>query len=64
MKVLKHPLKKYIVKRLINREKYITLKKHLEPMLIRRLPQLKDGTEDTITRYAPSMILFLWWKMK
>lgn len=35
------------------------MREHLIPLLKSRLPELKKGTEDTITRYAPAMILFL-----
>jgi nitroreductase len=40
-------------------DKFKMLQGHLIPLLISRLPALKNGTEDTITRNAPAMILFL-----
>ena len=35
------------------------MQQHLIPLLTSRLPELKNGTEDTLTRHAPAMILFL-----
>ena len=55
---VKHPIARYFVKRSAGRETYITLKNHLVPLLIERMPDLKSGKEDTILRRAPAMILF------
>jgi nitroreductase len=49
---------RYFIKKEVGEKKFKSMENHLIPMLKRRLPELKNGTEDTITRYAPAMILF------
>jgi nitroreductase/NAD-dependent dihydropyrimidine dehydrogenase PreA subunit len=57
--IMKKPLYRYFIKKELGKKKFKTLQEHLIPLLISRLPALKNGTEDTITRNAPAMILFL-----
>jgi ferredoxin len=52
------PLMRFLIKRRIGREKFNTLLHHVVPVMKTRLPDLKAGTEDTITRHAPAMIVF------
>jgi len=54
-----NPIKRYFIKKEVGAKAFLTMQRHLIPLLIKRLPSLKDGTEDTITRGAPAMILFL-----
>jgi len=58
MKGLKHPVAKYIVRRKIGTEKLQTIQNHLVPMFNIKLPYMKNGTEDAITRNAQAIILF------
>jgi nitroreductase/NAD-dependent dihydropyrimidine dehydrogenase PreA subunit len=58
IKAVQHPIARHTVRRKIGSEKFITLKNHLIPLLIERMPDLKSGKEDTILRRAPAMILF------
>ncbi len=55
---IKNPLLRFFIKKEVGKQKYKTMKNHLLPLLRSRLPELKNGTEDTLTRYAPAMILF------
>jgi nitroreductase len=57
--MMKKPINKFFIKKELGEKKFKTLQEHLIPLLISRLPALKNGTEDTITRNAPAMILFL-----
>jgi nitroreductase/NAD-dependent dihydropyrimidine dehydrogenase PreA subunit len=57
--MMKKTIYRFFIKRELGAKKFKTLQEHLIPMLISRLPDLKNGTEDTITRNAPAMILFL-----
>ncbi len=59
VKKMKNPIYRYLINKEIGHSKFETLQKHLIPLLISRLPALKDGTEDTIIRNAPAMILFI-----
>lgn len=56
---MRHPLMKLFIKKEVGKRRFRTMQGHLLPMLIQRLPTLRDRTEDTITRNAPAMILFL-----
>jgi nitroreductase/NAD-dependent dihydropyrimidine dehydrogenase PreA subunit len=58
-KSMKNPLIRFFIKNEVGEKKFKTMREHLIPLLKSRLPELKKGTEDTITRYAPAMILFL-----
>jgi nitroreductase/NAD-dependent dihydropyrimidine dehydrogenase PreA subunit len=57
--IMKKPMYRYFIKKEVGEKKFKTMEEHLIPLLISRLPALKNGTEDTLTRNAPAMILFL-----
>jgi len=57
--MMKKPMTRFFIKKEVGKKKFKTMEEHLIPSLIKRLPALKAGTEDTITRNAPAMILFL-----
>jgi nitroreductase/NAD-dependent dihydropyrimidine dehydrogenase PreA subunit len=57
--MMKKPIYRFFIKKELGVKKFKMLQGHLIPLLISRLPALKNGTEDTITRNAPAMILFL-----
>ncbi|MBW2673208.1 MAG: nitroreductase family protein [Deltaproteobacteria bacterium] len=58
LKVMGNPIGRFLVRRKVGAAKFNTLERHVVPLMKSRLPELKQGTEDTITRYAPAMILF------
>jgi ferredoxin len=58
VRAMQHPIKRLFVRREAGAETFHTLETHLVPLLIKRLPELKRGTEDTLTRGAPAMIIF------
>ncbi len=58
VKMVRHPLARWAVRGRIGASKFRTLKQHVVPLMQVRLPGLKAGTEDTITRGAQAMILF------
>jgi nitroreductase/NAD-dependent dihydropyrimidine dehydrogenase PreA subunit len=58
-KIMKNPIIRFFVKKEVGKKKFKTMQGHLIPLLESRLPELKNGTEDTLTRHAPAMILFL-----
>jgi ferredoxin len=58
IKAMGNPIARQFVRKSAGREKFITLQKHLIPLLINRMPDLKSGKEDTILRRAPALILF------
>ena len=58
MTMLKNPLIRFFIKKEVGRKKYHSMQNHLIPLLRTRMPELKTGAEDTITRNAPAMILF------
>jgi nitroreductase len=53
------PIKRYFIRKSAGGKVFRTMQQHLIPLLTKRLPSLKDGSEDTLTRRAPAMILFL-----
>lgn len=53
-----NPIKRFFIKKNVGDKKYKQMQNHLMPLLKVRLPGLKNGTEDTITRNAPAMLLF------
>jgi nitroreductase len=55
---LNQPVSRFIIHRKIGDAKFKVLVQHVVPLMKSRLPELKQGTEDTITRYAPAMIVF------
>lgn len=58
IRAMKNPISRQFVKHGAGREKYITIKNHLLPLMIERMPDLKNSREDTILRRAPALILF------
>ncbi len=58
MGAMSHPVGRFFVRRAVGEAKFKTLTQHVVPLMKSRLPELKQGTEDTITRYAPAMIVF------
>ncbi|HOE04942.1 MAG TPA: nitroreductase family protein [Bacteroidales bacterium] len=58
VKGLKHPVAKHMIRRKMGAEKYRLVKNHLLPILNAKLPSMKAGTENAITRGAPAMIVF------
>jgi ferredoxin len=57
--MMKKPVFRFFIRREVGEKKFKTIQEHLIPALVSRLPALKSGTEDTLTRNAPAMILFL-----
>jgi nitroreductase/NAD-dependent dihydropyrimidine dehydrogenase PreA subunit len=58
VRAMHNPIARLVVRRSAGAEKYKLLVRHVVPLMERRLPDLKAGVEDTITRHAPAMILF------
>ena len=58
VKAMNNPMARFIVRCKVGATTFNTLKRHIVPLMRSRLPELKQGTEDTITRYAPAMIIF------
>ena len=58
MQGLKNPIAKHIIRRKVGKEKLRVIHNHIVPMLNIKLPFMKAGSEDAITRNAQAMILF------
>jgi ferredoxin len=58
VKAMGNPIGRFFVRLKSGRAKFGTLVNHVVPMMKNRLPDLKAGNEDTITRNGPAMILF------
>ncbi|HWQ46595.1 MAG TPA: nitroreductase family protein, partial [Longilinea sp.] len=58
IKAMGNPIARQFVRKSAGREKYITVKNHVIPMMVNRMPDLRSGKEDTIMRRAPALILF------
>ena len=58
LEAMNNPLARFFIRQKVGPAKYKTLKNHVVPLMKSRLPELKLGEEDTITRNAPAMILF------
>lgn len=58
LKWMKNPLMRYFIKKDAGPEEYATIKGHLIPILELRIPSMKKGGADEITRGAPAMLLF------
>ena len=56
---MRNPIMRFFIKKEVGQSRFRTIREHLIPLLKMRLPNLKNGTEDTIVRNAPAMILFL-----
>ncbi len=59
VKVINNPIIRFFIRNEVGKKKFKTMQDHLIPLLKCRLPDLKNGTEDTLTRHAPAMILFI-----
>jgi nitroreductase len=57
-RIYQNPAARLFLRMEAGKRKFRLMESHLIPMLKVRLPGLKNGTEDTITRNAPAMILF------
>lgn len=55
---MSNPVARFVIRHKVGAEKFKTIKNHVVPLMKSRLPELKRGEEDTITRHAPAMILF------
>lgn len=55
---MNNPLIRFMIRRRAGREAFHSLRKHVLPSLEYRLPDMKAGKGDTITRGAPAMLLF------
>jgi len=58
VKAMNNPVMRLFIRQQVGRETFNTIRNHVVPLLKSRLPELKGGVEDTITRYAPAMIIF------
>jgi nitroreductase len=58
LKAMRHPVARLFIRRKVGAATFRTLEQHVVPLMESRLPELEQGVEDTITRYAPAMILF------
>ena len=58
VKAMDNPVVRMIIKKSAGPEKFRLLENHVIPMMKDKLPELKSGAEDTITRHAPAMIIF------
>jgi len=55
---MKNPVSRFFIRRKAGASAFKTLETHVIPMMKSRLPDLKRGVSDTITRNAQAMILF------
>ena len=58
VKAMDNPIGRLFIRREVGKEKFNTLKNHVVPLMKSRLPELKRGEEDTLTRNASAMIVF------
>ena len=58
VKAMGNPLSRIFIKKMESKQNYQKIKNYLLPLLKARLPDLRNGVEDTLTRNAPAMILF------
>lgn len=58
MQGLKNPIAKHIIRRKIGKERLRVIQNHIVPMFNIKLPFMKNGSEDAITRNAQAIILF------
>jgi NAD-dependent dihydropyrimidine dehydrogenase PreA subunit/nitroreductase len=58
IKGLNNPIAKHVIRRKMGSEKFQLFRNHVLPMFNIKLPYMKNGTEDAITRNAQAMILF------
>ncbi len=58
LKMEENPESRTMLEKMVGKDTYKVLSEHVLPLMRIRMPGLKDGTEDTIARGAPCMILF------
>jgi ferredoxin len=58
VKLMSNPIGRLIIRLKNGAEKFKVVEHHVVPMMQSRLPGLKQGREDTITRNAPAMLIF------
>ncbi len=58
VKAMNHPIMRFFIRQRVGKETFKTIRNHVVPLMKSRLPELKMGVEDTITRHAPAMIIF------
>jgi nitroreductase/Pyruvate/2-oxoacid:ferredoxin oxidoreductase delta subunit len=58
MRAMGNLVARFFIRREVGLQKFLLMRKHLLPLLRTRMAGLRAGTEDTITRGAPAMILF------
>ena len=58
LKMQANPIMRPVLKGMVGKETYQLLSEHVLPLMKVRMPGLKAGSEDTIARGAPAMILF------
>jgi nitroreductase len=58
VKAMNNPVMRLFIRQRVDKKTFNTIQHHVVPLMKSRLPELKMGTEDTITRYAPAMIIF------
>jgi ferredoxin/nitroreductase len=58
VRAMGNPVARFLIRRKVGKEKFNTIKNHVIPLMKSRLPELKRGEEDTLTRDAPAMIVF------
>jgi NAD-dependent dihydropyrimidine dehydrogenase PreA subunit/nitroreductase len=58
MKGLNNPIGKYFIRKNAGQKRFHLIQNHIVPILKIKLPFMKKGTEDAITRNAQAMILF------
>lgn len=56
---MKNPFARMAIRRSVGGRRFRTMEGHLVPLMRSRMPSLRDGTEDTLTRGAPALILLL-----
>jgi len=59
IKMMNNPIMRHFIKGKTGPAKFLTLKNHLIPILKAKMPDMKAGNEDALTRGAPALILFL-----
>lgn len=58
LKWMKNPMMRHFIKKGAGAEQFATIKGHLIPIMEQRVPSMKSGGIDEISRGAPAMILF------
>lgn len=58
LKAMSNPIARFFIRRKVGGVKFNIIENHVVPLMKSRLSELKMGVEDTITRYAPAMIVF------